>query len=362
MRRLRVLVIDDSALMRRLLTELINSDPGVMVVGTATDPYDAREKIKVLHPDVLTLDVEMPKMDGLQFLKNLMRLRPMPVVMISSLTQRGADLTFRALELGAIDFVGKPRLNVEHAMQDYAEEIIRKIKAAALVDVGTLHPPLSPGAVDTALQQALVLGKPLRDEHRVIGIGASTGGTEAIRQLLQHARPGCPGIVIVQHIPVEFSASFAARLDRNSDLDVCEARAGQPVLPGHAYVAPGDRHLTLSEERGTLYCQLDDGERVNGHRPAVDRLFASIAQHAGARALGILLTGMGRDGAAGLLEMQRAGAATIAQDEASSQIWGMPRAAVELGAAAEVLGLANIATRLGPAAAIQESLAVADTV
>lgn len=359
MKKIRVLVVDDSALMRRLLTELINSDPAVRVIGAATDPYDAREQIKTLNPDVITLDIEMPKMDGLQFLTNLMRLHPLPVVMVSTQTQVGADMTFRALDLGAVDFVGKPRLDEPGAMQRYAEEVIAKIKAAAQVDVSELGPARR-AAASAVCEPAVTRTLPASDSCRLVAIGASTGGTEAIRRLLQHARADGPGVVIVQHIPAEFSAAFAARLDRYSRLSVCEAEDGQEVLAGHAYVAPGNRHLTVCADGGRLICRLDDDRRISGHRPSVDRLFASVAEQAVSPALGILLTGMGRDGADGLLAMRRAGARTIAQDRDSSQIWGMPRVAVELDAACEVLPLAAIAARLAETAAAKETALAAD--
>lgn len=359
MSKLTVLVVDDSAVMRRILAEILNSDPDIEVIGTAVDAYDAREKIKALKPDVLTLDVEMPHMDGLKFLRNLMRLHPMPVVMISSLTTQSASLTMRAMELGAIDFVTKPVLDANATLTSYADEITRKVKAAAIARVRTLSLDASradaeSGEYDVEFSASRLLagaetpdfGSTTCNAGRLIAIGASTGGTEAIRDLLLGLDHDCPGVLIAQHIPPVFSRSFAERLDRVTDLTVAEARDGEQVLPGHAYVAPGDLHLEVRRRKGRFFCVVRDGKPVNGHRPSVDVLFESVARQAGNRALGVILTGMGRDGAVGLRDMQRAGARTIAQDQASSQIWGMPRAAIELGGADEILALSAIAPSL----------------
>lgn len=349
---IRVLVIDDSALMRKLITELLNSDPSIEVVGSAMDADVARKKIKMLNPDVLTLDVEMPKMDGLQFLSNIMRLRPMPVVMLSSLTEQGAEVTMRALDLGAVDFVSKPKVDLAHSLEDCALEIISKVKAAATAHVGALvrhteNPDTHIGNKDQIPGPATGISASYRQgSEQVIAIGASTGGTEAIKEVLTRMRADCPGIVITQHIPPVFSRSFAERMDRCSRLTVCEASDGQLIVPGHAFVAPGDQHLMVIRDGVHYRCKLSDGPPVNRHKPSVDVLFNSVAEHAGNNAIGAILTGMGRDGARGLKHMRNAGAETLAQDQQSSVIWGMPHAAIEIGGADRVLPLINIAAKI----------------
>lgn len=350
MKTVRVLVIDDSALMRKLLTEMLSRDPEIQVVGTAMDAYVARDKIKQLNPDVITLDVEMPKMDGLSFLSNLMRLRPMPVVMVSSLTERGAEVTLRAMDLGAVDFVSKSKIDLAHTLVDCTDELIDKVKAASQASIRTLTSTAGrPLQVHRKSSAAGGAGK-LRDSYyttnKVIAIGASTGGTEAIKELLVSMCADSPGIVIAQHIPPVFRNSFAKRMNQCPRLEVCEAEDGQYVRPGHAYIAPGDRHLRLVRDGAQFRCKLDDGPSVNRHKPAVDVLFDSVAESAGHNAIGVILTGMGKDGAQGLLRMREAGALTIAQDENSSVVWGMPRAAVEVGAAGSVLPLDKIASAL----------------
>jgi len=349
--KIKVLIVDDSALVRRLLTEILQSDGSFEVVGTASDPYVAREKIKKLNPDVITLDVEMPRMDGITFLENLMRLRPIPVVMVSSLTQLGAEVTLRALELGAIDFVAKPKIDVAGGLSDYSDEIIAKVKTAAGARVRAIRSTSSTATVpklsaDAVLPHAVSARRMLKTTDRVIAIGASTGGTEALRELLVALPPDAPGIVISQHIPAAFSGPFAQRLDSVAAMAVCEAQDGQYILPGHAYVAPGDRHLIVERDGARYRCSLNDGPAVNRHRPSVDVMFRSMAQHVGLNGVGVILTGMGDDGARGLKEMLQAGAHTIAQDEASSVVWGMPGSAVKMGAAEQVLALRNIAARL----------------
>jgi two-component system chemotaxis response regulator CheB len=341
----RVLVVDDSALVRKVLSQLLGSDPGIEVVGTANDPLQARDLIKQLNPDVLTLDVEMPRMDGVTFLANLMRLRPMPVVMVSSLTQKGADVTFQALEIGAVDFVTKPKVDLSHQLEDYAEEIVAKVKHAARTRVRVYNPD----AVGTARPRAPVAATRLDLTHKLIAIGASTGGTEAIREVLEHMASDSPAIVITQHIPEAFSAPFAARMDKSSPMRVCQAEDGQPILQGHAYIAPGNRHLVVERSGARYRCKLLDTAPVNRHRPSVDVLFDSVAENLGANAVGVLLTGMGADGAKGLLRMKEAGARTICQDEQSSVVWGMPGEAVKLGAADHVVALdkvSELASRL----------------
>jgi two-component system chemotaxis response regulator CheB len=347
---IKVLVIDDSALVRKLLTAMLSRSPDIQVVGAASDPYAAREKIKKLNPDVITLDVEMPRMDGITFLENLMRLRPMPVVMVSSLTQRGADVTLRALELGAIDFVAKPRIDIAGTLADYEEELIAKVKVAAGARV---MPRAAPPVRKTderhstsAVVPILNVRSMLRTTDRIVAIGASTGGTEAIREVLAEMPPDAPAIVISQHIPAAFSKPFAERMNRCSAMSVCEAQDGQQILPGHAYIAPGDRHLLVERDGARYLCRLSTGPHVNRHRPSVDVMFRSVAQNVGPSAVGVLLTGMGDDGARGLKEMMEAGAGTIAQDEASSVVWGMPGSAVKLGAAMHVVPLQNVAPRV----------------
>lgn len=335
---IRVLIVDDSALVRRVLTEELSRYEDIEVVGSAIDPYVAREKILRLRPDVITLDVEMPRMDGLTFLENLMRLRPMPVVMVSSLTQRGAEVTLQALELGAIDFVPKPQTDLASTFHSYAEEIRDKVRLAARSRVRPLasRPVMAPA---TRLRG-------FTSSRRLFAIGASTGGTEALRQLLSTFPADTPPIVVAQHIPAAFSGPFAQRVDKLSALNVMEAVDGAPLLDGHAYIAPGGRHLRVRRDGAHWVCRLGDDDPVNRHRPSVDVLFHSVAEAAGSAAVGALLTGMGDDGARGLLAMREAGAYTIAQDEATSVVWGMPGAAVKLGAACDVLGLGHVAAAM----------------
>ncbi|WP_302139175.1 protein-glutamate methylesterase/protein-glutamine glutaminase [Halomonas alkalicola] len=335
---IKVLCVDDSALIRDLLSEIINSQPDMEVVAVAPDPLVARDLIKRHNPDVLTLDVEMPRMDGIDFLERLMRLRPMPVLMVSSLTQSGSEVTLRALELGALDFVAKPSLGIRSGMLEYAEEIAEKIRAAAR------SRPRRAASRSEAPPQRLTA--PLMSSEKLLIIGASTGGTEAIRRVLEPLPANSPAIMIAQHMPGGFTRSFAERLDRLCQISVKEAEDGERVLPGHAYIAPGDAHLKLARSGANYVARLDQGPPVNRHRPSVDVLFRSAAEQAGRNAVGVLLTGMGKDGAAGLVEMRQAGAPTIAQDEASCVVFGMPREAIALGGASEVLPLEEIAPRL----------------
>ncbi|MDH5257611.1 MAG: chemotaxis response regulator protein-glutamate methylesterase [Gammaproteobacteria bacterium] len=353
MSKIKVLIVDDSALVRKVLTEILSADPEIEVVGTAVDPLAAREKIKQLNPDVLTLDVEMPKMDGITFLTNIMRLRPMPVVMISSLTEKGADITFQALEIGAVDFVSKPKLDVAHGMEEYADTIIEKVKVASKARVRTKDVRVSgdagnSSAVPERLSADAVLEKTTSRKlfsttEKIIAIGASTGGTEAIKDVLMGLPADTPGIVITQHIPAQFSGPFAKRMNGCCAMEVCEATDGEQILPGHVYIAPGSHHLMVVRSGARYLCKLSDGPPVNRHKPSVDVLFRSVSQNVGANAIGVILTGMGNDGAAGLKEMQEAGAPTFAQDENSSVVWGMPGEAVKLGAADTVLPLSKVA-------------------
>ncbi|OZI60295.1 protein-glutamate methylesterase/protein-glutamine glutaminase [Bordetella genomosp. 11] len=338
-KKITVLCVDDSALVRGLMTEIINSQPDMEVVATAPDPLVARELIKKHNPDVLTLDVEMPRMDGLDFLEKLMRLRPMPVLMVSSLTERGSEITLRALELGAVDFVTKPKLGIRDGLLEYTEIIADKLRAAARARPKALQ------AVPEAPRQ--VLRSPLSSSEKLVIIGASTGGTEAIRHVLQPLPPDSPAILITQHMPAGFTRSFAQRLDTICSLTVREATHGERVLPGHVYLAPGgESHMRLGRSGANYIVELDPSEPVNRHRPSVDVLFHSVAVAAGRNAVGVILTGMGKDGAAGLLEMKRAGARTLAQDEASCVVFGMPREAIALGAADEVVALETMSERI----------------
>jgi len=330
--KIKVLIVDDSALIRSVMSEIIASQPDMEVVGVAPDPLVARDLIKQTNPDVLTLDVEMPRMDGLDFLEKLMRLRPMPVVMVSSLTERGSEITMRALELGAVDFVTKPKISIQSGMREYTELISDKIRAAAKARIrprslpGTEKPPSALPA----------LRNPLTSSEKLIIIGASTGGTEAIREFLMQMPSDCPGILITQHMPEGFTTSFARRLDSLCKIRVSEAVGEERVLPGHAYIAPGHSHLMLARSGANYITRIEQSAPVNRHRPSVDVLFRSAAQAAGKNAVGVILTGMGKDGAAGMLEMKSAGAYNVAQDEASCVVFGMPREAIALGATHEV--------------------------
>jgi two-component system chemotaxis response regulator CheB len=332
--KIKVLIVDDSALIRSVMSEIIGSQSDMEVVGVAPDPIVARDLIKLTNPDVLTLDVEMPKMDGLDFLEKLMRLRPMPVVMVSSLTERGSEITMRALELGAVDFVTKPKLSIQSGMREYADMIADKIRAASKARIKARTVQTSGAAKPGAPLPSI--RNPLTSSEKLIIIGASTGGTEAIREFLMQMPSDCPGILIAQHMPEGFTRSFARRLDSLCKISVNEAAGGERVLPGHAYIAPGHSHLLLARSGANYVTQLDQGELVNRHRPSVDVLFRSAAAAAGKNAVGVILTGMGKDGAAGMLEMKNAGAYNFAQDEASCVVFGMPREAIALGGTHEV--------------------------
>ena len=357
MKKIRVLIVDDSPLVRGILTEILSSDPGIEVVGSAMDPYIAREKIKKLNPDVITLDVEMPKMDGIKFLGNLMRLRPMPVIMISSLTEKNADITLKALELGAFDFISKPKNDIASELENYSSEIISKVKAASRARLQTklnvtsdvdehINNDIEERFSATVILKRNRISVDSGISEKIIAIGASTGGTEAIKEILLALRSDSPGIVIAQHIPKAFSSAFAIRMDSMSQLHVQEASDGQKIIAGNAYIAPGDKHLLVFKDGEQYRCKLNDGPPVNRHKPSVDVLFRSVAQNVGKNALGILLTGMGADGARGLLEIMESGGITIAQDEITSVVWGMPGAAVELGAANYILPLNKIASKI----------------
>ena len=343
-RKIKVLVVDDSALIRAVMKEIINRERDLECVGVAPDPLVAREMIKSLNPDVLTLDVEMPKMDGLDFLERLMRLRPMPVLMVSTLTELGSDITFRALELGAVDFVSKPKLDIARGMEEYAIQITDKIRAAAQAQVGKASAVTSKEKYSADAILPTVSGRFVSTEKLIV-IGASTGGTEAIKEILTKLPADAPGVLVTQHMPEHFTKSFADRLDTLCRISVKEAEHNERILPGHAYIAPGHSHLLLKRSGTNYMTQLDQGELVNRHRPSVDVLFRSAANAAGSNALGIILTGMGKDGVQGLLELKKAGAHTIAQDEASCVVFGMPKEAIAAGGVREVLPLQDIAKR-----------------
>lgn len=341
----RVLVVDDSALIRKVLTEILSEDPEIEVVGTASDPYIARNKIKELNPDMITLDVEMPRMDGIAFLRNLMRLRPMPVLMISTLTEKGGPITLEALELGAVDYVPKPTADMHGGLFGIADEIREKVKVTAKARVRPLDVERVQPRVVTHSLKTDVMGDEYKHGH-ILAIGASTGGTEAILEVLLQMPPDCPPILITQHIPPGFSTTYAERLNKRCAVNVFEARSGQVIKPGSAYLAPGDDHLEMVREGVNRTCKLSKSEKVNRHRPSVDVLFDSVARAMGKNASAALLTGMGTDGARGLLNLRQGGAHTIAQDENSCVVYGMPRAAMEMDAVDEVLSLDRVAEGL----------------
>lgn len=331
-----VLVLDDSALMRSLLREIVDSQPDMRVVGAAADPYAAREMIKQLNPHVLTLDVELPKMNGLDFLEKLMRLRPMAVVMISSLTAAGSESTLRALELGAIDFVAKPALGVKDGVLALEAEIVEKIRIAAAARVTRLAPAVRAG-------EPLSPRSPLESTEKIVVVGASTGGTKALAQLVSALPADAPAMLIAQHMPEVFTNSFAQRLDAMSALAVKEAAEGERILPGHAYIAPGGMHLRVAKRGSNYVTAIGDDAPVNRHRPSVDALFLSAAASIGKNAIGVIMTGMGSDGAAGIRALHDAGAATIAQSEASCVVFGMPKSAIATGGVDVVVDLDAIA-------------------
>lgn len=338
--KIKVLVIDDSALIRSLLTEMINEQSDMEVIGTAPDPLVARDMIKQLNPDVLTLDVEMPKMDGLDFLEKLMRLRPMPVVMVSTLTERGSEITLRALELGATDFVTKPKTGISDGMREYTDLIADKIRIASQARIATLQRTVKQGTESTATVG--LLKNRLISSEKLLIVGASTGGTEAIKAFLLQMPSDCPGILMTQHMPAGFTKSFAGRLDSICKISVSEAVEGERVLPGHAYLAPGDKHLLLAKSGANYVVKLSDAAPVSRHKPSVDVLFDSAAEAAGKNAIGIILTGMGKDGAAGMAKMKQAGTYNFAQDEASCVVFGMPKEAIASGGVDEILPLKEL--------------------
>ncbi len=333
-RPIRVVVVDDSSLMREMLTAILGSEPGIEVAGAARDPYEARELIKATNPDVITLDVEMPRMDGLSFLEKIMTLRPTPVIMVSSLTREGSDAAVRALELGAVDCVAKPAGAEGHGFEAMAAELVAKIRMASTARLSMRRPPAT----------AYTLPTPRRagSGTRFIAIGASTGGVERIRDVLSVMPADCPPIVITQHMGPNYMPSFAARLDKQTPPSVRLANHGARLAQGVVYIAPGDRHLAVVKDSHGFHCRIEDTPLVSGHRPSVDVLFQSVAASAGPNAVGVILSGMGRDGATGMLAMREAGAYTIGETESSCVVYGMPRAAREAGAVAVELPLAQI--------------------
>lgn len=360
MGKIRVLVIDDSALIRKILTEVLSASPDIEVVGAAADPLIAREMIKQLNPDVLTLDIEMPHMDGITFLSNLMRLRPTPVVMISTLTEHGAEATLNALALGAVDFIAKPKVDVVNTLNEYADEIISKVIVAAQAKVGAVHDRAiklknsgttipessSRHSVDVILKPEPIRAHAHLTSSKIIALGASTGGTEAIKTVVKGFPSDTPPILITQHLPAAFSESFVRHIDLVTAMSACIPKHGQVVEVGNIYLSPGDRHMLVVREGGKYIIHLSDGLPVNRHKPAVDVLFRSVSQCAGANAVGVLLTGMGADGALGMKEMHDSGAKTVIQDEQSSVVWGMPGAAFKLGCTDYVVSLEDVSNKV----------------
>lgn len=334
---IRVLVVDDSALIRSLLAEIIKQAPDMELVGAAPDAYVAKDMVMDLKPDVITLDIEMPKVDGLTFLDRLMKARPTPVIMISTLTEKGADATIRSLELGAIDFIAKPKIDVARGIGEYQAEIVDKIRIAART---------RPKARIRPSGQVQAIPLQYSGTETIVGIGASTGGTEAIRAVLEQLSPAFPATIITQHMPPNFTKSFAQRLNSICQINVHEAKDGERILPGNAYIAPGDKHMTLVRSGADYRIKLDDGPLVCGHKPAVDVMFNSLAKVVGKNAIATILTGMGKDGAAGLLSLRQSGAITMAQDEASCVVYGMPKAAVDIGATKHIIELGKMSKAL----------------
>ncbi|MDO3378088.1 chemotaxis response regulator protein-glutamate methylesterase [Geoalkalibacter halelectricus] len=346
MKKVRVLVVDDSALVRQILTQGLDADPAIEVVGSAADPYQARDKIVQLNPDVLTLDVEMPRMDGVEFLRRLMPQHPLPVVMVSSLTQKGKQITIDALEAGAVDFVAKPTSDVARGLQAMMLELRVKVKIASTANVShwksrrdsvTAPPPRPPLTAPAALAEST---------DKVIAIGASTGGTEAIKKVITRFPATGPGVVIVQHMPAGFTKMFAERLNQLCPMEVKEAASGDRVMPGRILVAPGEKQMRVIRSGGFYQVSCEPGEKVSGHCPSVDVLMHSVAKHVGANAVGAMLTGMGADGADGMAAMRQAGARCIAQDEASCVVFGMPKVAYERGGAEKLVSIDDIAPTL----------------
>jgi len=342
--KIKVMIIDDSAVIRTVLTEILNSAGDIEVIGTAPDPLFAKNKLTSLQPDVITLDVEMPRMDGLTFLEELMRTNPIPVLMVSSLTQRACNTTLRALELGAIDYVTKPSIEITQGVEALASEIVAKVRIAAKARVRfAARASLPAGSVTAGPSKVSALDTTrMTTTDKLIAIGASTGGTQAITDVITQLPTSVPGIVIVQHMPPVFTKSYAERLNTMSRVNVKEAEHGDRILRGSVFIAPGGRHMAIRRDGAMYYLELSDGPPVNYVKPAVDILFRSVARFAGKNAVGVILTGMGEDGARGLKEMREHGALTLAQDEASCIVFGMPKRAIEMDAVDRVLPLSQI--------------------
>lgn len=338
-KKIRVLVVDDSALIRQLLTSLLNEAPDITVVAQAPDPIVAREMIKQHNPDVITLDIEMPQMDGLTFLARIMAVKPLPVIMVSTLTAKGADATMQALQLGAVDYVTKPQTDLKNALDELKEEIHTKIRVASKARV---RAPVAQYR-EVKAEQKVPASPAMQASERIIAIGSSTGGVEAVTEILTHLPAEFPAIMITQHMPEKFTTSFAQRLNSLCQLNVQEAQPNMPVKAGNVYIAPGNYHMELSRSGAQYVCKIGQADPVSGHRPSVDVLFRSVALLAGRKATGVILTGMGRDGADGLLTLRKAGAYTIGQDEGSCVVYGMPKAAFELGAVEKQLGITQVA-------------------
>ena len=360
MKKIKVLVVDDSALIRRLFSEMLNSDPDIEVIETANDPLEARSKIKQYEPDVITLDIEMPKMDGITFLEKLMRLHPMPVVMISSHTQKGAECVMRCLQIGAVDFMPKPVSNDSNTLEVYAANLINKVKAAKQVNMAR-HIQISDKNTHSdngSIFEPEKLG--CNTQIRLIAIGSSTGGTEALSEVIKYIPTDSPPIVITQHIPAKFSKAFAERLDKNCAIKVVEAQDGDEIKPGHVYIAPGGMQMEVIKYKYNLMCKVYLGEKVNRHMPSVEVLFKSVANVVGKKVVSVMLTGMGDDGAASMQDIKAIGGITLAQDEQSSVVWGMPGAAVKLGCIDKVLPLEKIPQELMDICRSHESASLAN--
>ncbi len=345
-RKIRILIVDDSAVVRQVLKEILSSDPMIEVAATAADPFIAAERIKEEEPDVITLDVEMPRMDGITFLQKIMSQHPIPVVMCSSLTDEGSATALKALEYGAVDIIQKPRMGVKLYLEESRIVICDAVKAAAMAKIGKIAS--SPMSVAPKFSADAVIAKPgknamLQTTEKIVMVGASTGGTEALRVFLEAMPPDSPGIVVVQHMPEHFTKSFAKRLDSLCRITVKEARDNDTVSRGQAIIAPGNRHVLLKRSGARYFLEIKDGPLVNRHRPSVDVLFRSAARYAGKNAVGVIMTGMGDDGAKGLLEMKEAGAFTLAQDEHTCVVFGMPKEAIKINAATKILPLTELA-------------------
>jgi two-component system chemotaxis response regulator CheB len=341
MKQIRVLIVDDSAIVRKIFSQELSKHADISVVGVAPDPYVARDKIVNLKPDVITLDIEMPRMDGLSFLRKLMKYYPIPTIIVSSLSPANSEMALEALDCGAVEVMAKP--GGSYGVGDMSVQLAEKIRAAAHVRVRTLAPIAATNGKKNGPEASLALK---RSTHKVIAMGASTGGTEALKSVLMGMPSNSPGIVIVQHMPPRFTTAFANRLNGLCQMEVREAKDGDAVLPGIALIAPGNYHMLLKRVGGTYYVEVKTGPLVFHQRPSVDVLFVSVARHAGSNALGVIMTGMGRDGASGLLEMKKAGAYTMAQDEASCVVFGMPKEAILMGGAESVVPLSDIPRNL----------------